>query len=1244
MTSKNTINKIKELFSNYSFKDVAHALLISDLYPLNQASFGQHQLWTGIMISMKADKFGSDDSILSYEDYSKFVEKLYSLTNCLFPAEDYVPNLDWGEVRYPFNDDYYFFFSGTIEIMYDSIKAYEMTIASLDQKIQKLVNRSPKDELLQIFKFQNTIVDAVDLDMDQLRKIELNPGDKRIPTEYFWQRISDFLKNANMVNLFKETFLKAMTVESGDFSEAMMYNKSFVSKILNGNAFCHLFVRHKDQYYPLLIRLQMMIFQDDWGRLLHKHKTVLNDAKKLQKNLNLEITRFISSRIRNERIMRFVSAYDSEKLYIHDIIFSASITYEDKLIFFYNLTPFYESKDIQSELDEMLPKINEAYSLINSDPLIVADHVERNIKQIPSQRGSRMSLTIFVIVSSLNSINENIEVCKKTPVKIITLTQLISLIDSLDNVQQLSDFIDFMKENKSARIVTGDIIDIFSAFIESRGSITYFTNNSNLLILDPHGGAKWRQEQLRLFWQTYPLRLKHPDPRSLSITEETSSFNMIRDKADPFAPLIHVHTSKSEIFLLSHFDIQNSSACDVMQLIMSCVVDYWPKHSFIHEHKFFTEYPGMKIYFLQLENIKGKVLRNYKRMKNLIDSSQYSWVVDSPNITDDKQDFYLRVVVDVDKFLEQMSNPTTNAEEISLMKDILQKCDEIVADDTIDIKLKKLAKLEGQKPRHKFHYVDKPASFPEDITPIKESDFQNRRADKKISEIAKSINLKPGKYSSEAARSKLNQLRHMLVKEIDSLVKSFDYEKSLPICISAMGVTIHSSIIKKTDLHLSLDRDVDFNREKEYINEEVKFIGEHKTYRYLIEKFVQLKPSGEIIITDNDLRYLVYIVTRLLSVYDSSDMIHYIDQPLNVYISKDFAIFVQQSDSENNKQELFIRKSVQAKLAIGVKHVDKIVTYDSATHIDKLNECFKADLGFPFVGLMTILKILTHWSAYSGDAESTYYRISVSKVHKVCADNTVNMNSEEIRTVLEFLELDNMSMLKIKGSSKKAEDLPVWESNKRLHRYNLRPLIKIGRGYIWGAYSTHTSQYVWGNALLNGRLPAEINSPKLITYLEESRRKREKLLEKKALEIVRRFTPFAENVHHNRKTHPECLGDYDVLAYIAEQNILLNIECKDIAPPLVIKDIKRLKEKIFGTKNKKGSISKVEAREDYLKAHISKFADILEWPIREDASIISIHVSRVDYWLTMDVSRITKIKFERIDLLDSMIRDLLRKS
>jgi hypothetical protein len=138
-----------------------------------------------------------------------------------------------------------------------------------------------------------------------------------------------------------------------------------------------------------------------------------------------------------------------------------------------------------------------------------------------------------------------------------------------------------------------------------------------------------------------------------------------------------------------------------------------------------------------------------------------------------------------------------------------------------------------------------------------------------------------------------------------------------------------------------------------------------------------------------------------------------------------------------------------------------------------------------------------------------------------------------------------------------------------------------------------------------------------------------------------------QNVYLHRRDksvgHPEDLGDYDVLAFLPDKNIVISIECKDVLPAFSLKDAKTLRETIFGKSNEdKGQFNQILKRENYLNDNIVNVAKTLDWELDEDnlPRIMTLYVARRTYWWTEFPPDDIKATFLQIDMLDEFIKGL----
>jgi len=123
--------------------------------------------------------------------------------------------------------------------------------------------------------------------------------------------------------------------------------------------------------------------------------------------------------------------------------------------------------------------------------------------------------------------------------------------------------------------------------------------------------------------------------------------------------------------------------------------------------------------------------------------------------------------------------------------------------------------------------------------------------------------------------------------------------------------------------------------------------------------------------------------------------------------------------------------------------------------------------------------------------------------------------------------------------------------------------------------------------------------------------------------------------------HPEELGDYDVLVFLKQINLILNIECKHLNQVFCLKDAKSLREDIFGKEKGKGYIEKIIRRENYLEKETKKIIKIMKWPVDKNLpEIISLFVSKNLYWWAINPPYTTNIKFITVDSLGKYISNL----
>lgn len=1241
------IEKISKHFTGYSVEDVAAALFVSSLWLPNNGSTIRHLLWTTILASLKVECFSKANKITEYKDFKAFCKHLYALTPSFPSMEDYIPNFDWGTVKFHHNKVNYKIFYGTeISHIYDFLMAYQLVYVSFDKEYETLSGRSPSTELRQCLSIQNKIIEHIDGQPSEEKMTKVSLGHIEIASKKFWTqavRVFETLSNSDYSNFSgKDDFV----IQLGTISKESLKFDEFGNKAFEGSLIPGYFISYNDRYLPILPRRYSGILIDKWSDLFSRYGSLVKkDNFDYQKELSFQVASYLQQRFHKGRFYPIISAIQKDGK-PHELTFSGYVLSEDKLVLIYVVNPFNTEEGIKKELEEITPKLKEALRLINKVPVTLGLHVERkNVVYESTVPDRRLKIELFIVLPQATNKMTRIAAPKDLPGDIAFIDQFLGVMDEIEEHDELSQFIDYLRSVESRiSAPTTTLLDKYGSFKDSSGVLIPGANEPNMIMIDLQWGTDFRYKSLKDFWSIYPEIDFIDHPRSWKAKQETPSRVRISAKSY-LGCALHLKIIDTHIFLTSPLDEQEYKEGSISNLLMECLEDYMSRfHNILQKHSFFQTFAELEIIIFPDTLLKeGK----FKHLLHLNPKDKY-WKSDTgypkpacPGI---------RIVFNHEKLLEVFKDSTKNDVEVELLVEMLAQLNKFSPDPNLPKYIAEIEKIKGSRPRFKTIHMSKGVSFPEFIKPEIPTLHDHKLSRKTEAEIALKHGIKPGKYKLNKAKQIMNNLRKEMVKEIDREVSLYTYKENIQYLITRIDALTNDFVVEKLRLEESLKHEVDFVREEQYSEAHEKFISQHKDYRYLIEKFVQISPKGTKRLDNKSFRYLVALVDKISEIYSASDNLNYEIYPVGLTIDRDFLFQVKYKDDLDSMQKSYSLDQARIELGVDGNQLDRV---DSSIpiedHLTQLDAAFKKDFGFGVRNMVNVLQVLSLWPGYTkGVKEFPYYSATKEEIGKAAESAIKGYNLSETDKILDFLTLKQEGMLTVLGSQKPPEDLPVWEHRNRPYRYTIKPLFKMDGKYYWGPHSVERSGRVWVNITTNGTLPADFTAPNVNKVLHENQVTLEKALETKALEITKRYTAHAERVNYGRGTHDQSLGEYDVLAYIPQKNILLNIECKDIIGAFCLKDAKRIRDRIFRPEQEKGrrvknpgNLLKVEQRELWLSKNVSTFAKVLKWPIRQDPKIISIYVTRTDYWWTKFPPRPTSVKFMRIDFLDNFIKDLI---
>ena len=173
----------EEQFPEYSFEDWAKSLFVLNLWLPNIASGAKFQ-FLYILLESSSTQLPSSNKIKTYEEFQQFAKSLLELVPDFGLFEDYVPEPDWGEIKYFFRDRFFkVFYGGELESSVDHYYAFEILHSGFDDYYRKTLASSALDDLEMCVSVQHAILDSIEQspgDIDQI-----SAGDIGIPPRQF---------------------------------------------------------------------------------------------------------------------------------------------------------------------------------------------------------------------------------------------------------------------------------------------------------------------------------------------------------------------------------------------------------------------------------------------------------------------------------------------------------------------------------------------------------------------------------------------------------------------------------------------------------------------------------------------------------------------------------------------------------------------------------------------------------------------------------------------------------------------------------------------------------------------------------------------------------------------------------------------------------------------------------------------------------------------------------------------------
>lgn len=1242
--------KLKDFLKKYSLDDLAKSFFVLNLWLPNISSQIKFQYLYKALEAVHND-LQTENKINSYQDFSLFFKELFELAPYFSMLEDYVPEPDWNEIKFYFENHFYkIFYGGDLINPYDYYYSFDLIHEPFEQQYLDLIKRSPVTEMKFCLGLQDYMLSNLKQEKSPTLE-DVRPGHWELPSEEFWNDATAFVDTYSP-DEFSPDMLALYTHELTESSELPEMD-SFEEDAYRGRICCYFFLRKGEKIYPVMPRRWLSVMYDKWGILLKDNYSKISEkleSKEPSILVGINLGHFMRARIDEDKVFTFVAPLKGDLHPPHDLRYTA-IHADDKLYLIYTTPPVFDGDELSKHLEEVGPKLKESADLVRVAPTRLGQFAKKQIAEFRSKKEAALEpIFIIALPSPLSDIKGRIKIPDGIEAEIMTLDQVAGIFDELENPEQLNDFVDYLNnERKHKRsLALNSYLDKFGSFKASYGVLIPGAIEPDMIMLDFGLGSNHRFDSLKDFWEAYPEENLFGHPRSWSIPEKRKTETGMILHSKNFFGYAYIQKIGEALFFINapvhKMGLEEGGTTDTLMHALFDAMNLYPdilkKLDITKAHN--------KVQFFFCSSTLASDDPELSHIKHL-SQDEVPWVMDSARIR--ARDFGIRVVFNREKVVETLQNVKDRSSQINLLTDVLKQIGDVFPEPQLDEVVAELEKEKSAKPRFGMFAVEKRASFPQHVPTVLPDEREYKLADKEIAKIAHELKIEPGTYSAKDAQGKLNSLRSRVVGLIDERIKGYGFADGLPILFAKSNALINEAWRIEAELRATRDHDKDYEAGERSSEKEKEFLHWYRVYRYVIEKFVQHEPTGTVELKENELKEILALTDRLMDLYVSSDFINYEIYPVGVTVDRDFLVSMKDETRDISAMEKEYGEE-QARINLGIIGNNND-TADSSLpvedYLNELDDAFREDFGFGLKNLINVQQVLALWAERSGAPETTHYCASVEDITAACSKEIIGYEASETPTILDFLTLKREGLLAIKGDTTTPNDLPIWEHNKRLIRFDIRPLIKIGDQYHWAPHSVERTSRIWVGISGKHKLPSEIDAPAVDTVLDKGHKDLEANTVKKAEEIVLRFTSEVKTdvFPHNYDKSISDIGDYDVLAYLPGKNILLNIESKIIDPPHSNKDSGRVQRKIFGETRtdgsfKKGYLHHVEERRDYLNANGPALMAKLGWTTPSTPpKVISLFVTKIGFWWTKHPPVSTDVNFVEIRMLDDFIKRII---
>lgn len=1209
------VEAVRTIIARYEPFDAALAISVSDLWPANAASPIKHILAWAILAGMECPPEEDVLRITTYEEFKAFTKALIEAYPNFPMLEDFVPEIDWGEVRVPLHDELVpMFYGSCIERTPDFVEAFRITQASNEQALadMDLAIAIQSHVLCSLPKFANQ------------SEVDVTAGHIEIPTAEFWTSCRATLLSAqNELKDWRASSSGRLDTGIGTY-KAPLGRDAFGDACMQGIALPFVGMVFNGQWIPIGVRSAPGNAIDAWA----------DKARPVDHATHWLLARFVQERFRHVELGPL-------QIWVEDREFDLPVSFviTDKRLWLFVCC----SHDTVATADRQAHEVLSALQPGRRWGLKRAHGPRAIIANGDRQSPAAEDVSVLFVLTMAGTAFGRVDAPKR-PVRLLPLADLITIFDAIEDLDEFERFWKYVDaQGRALSPFSRAAADLFASFRDTNEVLVDGALMPTLIALDPSWGSNWRYKNLSEFWDNAP---KHFPDGSIGWLLRKNASGVIEMRSrhdDSCAYSVEV------------------AGCTV-QVVLS--ID----HSFnVLEHRMLDLFAQALSDCLQLcrDLVSGLVLFECQHVvvrcgaddAHRLDESTLPDVVPTnpiltscTKISDDP--LTVRLQVNAVAVQAGLNEATTATFEIDSLVETLMAIHRVCGWELADDVLAQIRTTASRPARYYLAVLEQSVDALEYVDPIVPTPTDYKLARRHLAISMHKLGFTPGRYELKEAKRRIDAGREHLRQHIDDRIVQYNPNELARCCIEQHEALLTSERHRVMRVSQSLRHEVDYDRHEAVAEARKEFGAIARHYRYLLEKVLSApQHTGQLSVDASLLRELVGLIDWYMVLAGASDILHNGVDVGGVEIDDSYIPEVFYSADLETREAAFEHQYSRSRLGIGVTASDA-VKGDLAKELEnpELRQAFHKDIGFELKHLLQSLVILSQPVRHGLVTEPALsHAASRQAIREVILQSIEGVSSEACETIIQFLTLSATDIRRLPGRDVDENDVPFWEHSKRLHRYAIRPLVPDDGLLRWGAEQASRALNIWTRSVVDGYLPAEFPWPEVEREVRTIKERIEKQLEVRTEEVFQRFTPFVmRGVDFFKKFKKEGfadVGDFDVLAYWPTTNTLAVAECKYNQPPFSVKDSRRLRDRIFGQNetDRAGQFSRIARRRAFVKDHRARMLELLKWPPAATAESrdVEMYISRDVHWWMVHPPYPVPTDFVRVDSLDDWLKNRL---